>query len=341
MKSYVSLTFKERKDIYLLRYEGKTIQQIADSLKRSKSTVSNELRRCAGIRHWHKYSWSEQASIAHKDALAQRRKKRKRYIVLKNDKVQDYVIEKLKSGWSPETISSYIKNDLLFESVSPEAIYQFIYKHAKELVVYLVRLGKTPRRGHKTKRARLISVAEGKRHHSERSFGCLNRTEVGHLESDLAVSAQNGASCLQVTVDRVSRYAKLTLIRGRDSETARNSLVRTIRDSELKEVALSCTTDNGPEHSTYPRLELVFKDSDFKVYFTDPHSPWQRGSVEAIIGILRRWFPKGTNFDYATEERVREVEWLFNNRPMAVLGNRKPVDVFNKLRAERLKQKAA
>ena len=341
MKSYVSLIFEERKDIYLLRSEGKTIQQIADFLSRSKSTISTELNRCSGIRHWDKYPWYEQAWIAHKDALAQRSKKRKRYVVLKNDKVQDYVVEKLKLGWSPETISNYIENDLLLESISPEAIYQFIYKHAPELIVYLVRLGKTSRRGYQTKRAKLASASTNKRHHSERSEGCLNRTELGHLESDLAVSSQNGTSCLQVTADRASRYTKLSLIKSRETKTARTSLVRTIRDSNLKEVALSCTNDNGGEHSSYPRLEKIFKTNDFKVYFTDPHSPWQRGTVEAIIGILRRWFPKGTNFDDVTEQEVKRVEWLFNNRPMAVLGNKKPVDVFNKLRMEKLEKEAA
>jgi len=73
----------------------------------------------------------------------------------------------------------------------------------------------------------------------------------------------------------------------------------------------------------------VFKKRDFGVYFCDPHSPWQRGSVEAVNGILRRWFPKGTNFDEVTKQRVMEVQEFYNNRPMKTLGYKTPYEVWN------------
>lgn len=331
--NYISLSLREREEIFLLRSRQTSIQEISKKLKRSASTISRELRRCNKKRGWSAMSWLQKARTCHEDAISKRTKKRNRAVVLIDSEVQEYVEQKLISGWSPETISNTI-NSVLDKTVSHEAIYQFAYKHQSNWVKYFVQKGKTPRQGHKTNRARKSQITANRRSHTERSEACISRTEFGHLESDLIVSCKHGKAALQVTIERVSRRVWLKLLSSREACEARRNLLQVVYHEPT---LVSCTVDNGSEHSEYPNLEKVFKQRDFGVYFCDPHSPWQRGSVEAINGILRRWFPKGTNFDEVSEERIKEVENLYNTRPMKVLNYNTPLEVWNQNKLEQLR----
>lgn len=323
--NYKSLFLREREEIFLMRSRQASIQEISKKLDRNPSTISRELKRCRAHHRWHSLSWKEKARVCHDDAITKRSKKRKRFVVLINFDVQHYVESKLKIGWSPETISENIFSDIS-EEVSHEAIYLFAYKHQRDWIKYFVQKGKTPRQGYKTNRAKKAETRANKRSHETRPPACIERTELGHLESDLIVSCKGGRSALQVTVDRVSRRAWLKLLSSREACEARRNLFQIVNSEER---LISCTVDNGAEHSDYSNLESVFKEREFMVYYCDPHSPWQRGTVEAVNGIIRRWFPKGTNFDHVIRERVAEVEALYNSRPMKVLEGKTPTQVWN------------
>jgi IS30 family transposase len=114
-----------------------------------------------------------------------------------------------------------------------------------------------------------------------------------------------------VTADRLDRRAILTLVPNRESNEARKALLQKLYKLEPEE-RRTVTSDNGPEHADFPELEKVF--SGLQTFYCGPYRSWERGTVEATNGIIRRWFPKGTNFDNVTPEQVQEVEdWLITD----------------------------
>ena len=129
-----------------------------------------------------------------------------------------------------------------------------------------------------------------------------------------------------VLVDRKNRAIALRKLPNREADTARRTIFQILNEQKRKGLSVkSLTIDNDTAHNHLPMLENVFEQ--LSVLFFEPHSPWQRGTVEAIIGILRRWWPKGTNFDEVSEKEVRYVQDWFNNRPMEVLKGKTPNQV--------------
>jgi len=154
------------------------------------------------------------------------------------------------------------------------------------------------------------------------------RSSIGHLETDLIVSPPKiSTSALQVTVDRKSRKAMLSLVEDRKGNTARRSLLQRLYKLKKQE-RVTLTADNGAEHSELPKLERVL--ADFETYYCGAYRSWERGTVESINGIFRRWFPKGTDFSNVTEKEVRRVEDWFNNRPMLVLDGLTPNEMHER-----------
>ena len=239
-----------------------------------------------------------------------------------------YVREKIELGWSPQIIANRIGMDKQGQSISHESIYQYIYHQAKELIKDLPRKGKS--RGiNRASGRRPRAVEESKRSIELRPVKANLRGEPGHWESDLIVSARHGKSSLLVLVDRQNRHLHLRLLPNRQAHTVRQALF-TILQAQVKK---TLTVDNGPEHQELAFLEPVFADNDFKIYFCHPYCAWERGTVEAINGILRRFFPKKTNFDEVTAQQVQNVQDWFNHRPMKVLGYLTPLEYESKMAA--------
>lgn len=332
-KGSKDLSLEERQAIHKMKSAGVGIRKIGRDLCRSASTISREVRRVPENRYLAgKLQWYETAKLIHDDSRKRRGKKRKRFVELKNPTVQSYVYNCLKQGWSPGIIAIRIKIDLPGESVSPETIYQYIYGHDRTLVQYLVRKGNTRRHSGKNKsrplrgkRRKRDKGKEAKRPIGIRPQAANDRSEIGHLETDLIVSPpKKGKSALQVTVDRSNRKVILSLVDSREANEARRKLLQKLIILDPCE-RKTLTADNGSEHADLPLLETVLPD--FLTFYCGPYRSWERGTVEAINGILRRAFPKGTIFDNITAEEVKRVEDWFNNRPMIVLNGKTPNEV--------------
>lgn len=324
------LSLTQTQEIFRMRGVSKTMREIGKIVSCSCSTVSDVLND-PSLREKHpRLPWYEKGKIVYEAKKKRRGAPRsKRYGLKEDEKIRRFVVDNLEDKLSPKSIALKIKKKLPGKSISHESIYQYIYHHDRSLIKYLTRAGKTKRNNRANPQKSRLREAEKieKKNIEQRSEAGNNREELGHVESDFIVSSRGGKSCLLVAVDRKARKIALRKTPNREADTARRTLFQ-VCSNTFKRVLNSLTIDNDPAHNHLPMLEKVFKEEELKVFFCDPYSPWQRGTVEAIIGILRRWFPKGTNFDDISEEQIRYVENWFNERPMEVLQGRTPNEVF-------------
>lgn len=322
------LSLEQRQEIFRLRAAGYSMREVAEVVDCAKSSVWETINHKSLKRRHPRLPWYVQGKIVH-DAVRQNRgRPRERSWGLKNEAMRQYVIEKLKDKLSPMSISIQIEKDRPGLSISHESVYQYIYKIDRTLLHYLTRHGKTKRNKRASGQSSRQKAAEvEKRWIDQRMHAANNRLELGHLESDFIVSAKKGKSCLLVAVDRKARRIRLRKTVNREADTTRRTLFNIFRDLP-QQIRKSLTVDNDPAHNDLPLLEPIFPEEALRVFFCIPYSAWQRGTVEAIIGILRRWFPKGTNFDDVSEQQIQYVEDWFNNRPMEVLNGKTPNEVF-------------
>ena len=246
---------------------------------------------------------------------------------LKNRAVMYYVIEKLHSGWSPEQIAGRIRHELPGQSVSHEAIYQFIYD--KETLKDMDLRPCLPRRhrkrlprGHSRKHRNLhipqrFSI-------KERPLYINERLEFGHWEVDTMISRQS-ASSLAVALERLSRRLHIAKLPVQSAKNLRTALNRRLgrHPTHLRK---SITYDNGSENVEHT---LINKNLGTHSYFCEPYHSWEKGSVENALSLIRRFLPKKTNFAKITKEHVKQIETLLNNRPRKCLSYKTPNEVFN------------
>lgn len=326
------LTLRERIDIEQLYKYGMGINEIARKINRNKSTISRELRTKTrnGVGKY-------QADIAHKRACEHIEKRGNRSRLDTNKKLYDYVVVKLKIGWTPETISGRLERDFPTDTIMRichEAIYQYIYspkrvgtngKMRKDCVDLRPLL---PRRhGRRSKKGfRKAQKAERDAQFSsidERPKIAELRTRIGDWEDDFLVSKKSKV-CIKSTNERRSgvvffgRTVNATAVSGDKVLTEK---LKNIPSKYLK----TLTRDNGSENKNWKYVESVL---GVKVYYAHPYHSWERGSNENCNGLLRRFFPKGTDWAKITEKQIARAEYLINTRPRKRLGWRTPVEVF-------------
>ena len=318
-KGYRHLSLEERDRITQMKSDGMSLRAIAKELGRSPSTLSRELKRNATPSY--KLYLSHRA---HERAVTRKKESGKR-LRLKNEQIISYVREKLDLDWSPEIIANKMAQDIRGASISHEAIYQYIY-HPKTqdrevLIGQLVRAHKKRkkkcigRKERKTKIPNRISI-------NERPNSVDNRSRYGHWEGDSIISRKS-LPALNSLVERKSRYTLLTLLNRKTAEQTTQAVIKKL--GVLPEKARqSLTFDNGTENSGH---EEITETIGTRCYFADPYCSWQRGSNEQVNGMVRRYFPKGTDFSKITGEQVAWVESRINNRPRKCLGYKTPAEV--------------
>ena len=240
--------------------------------------------------------------------------------------------QKLTLRRSPEQIAQYLKRRYphdMEQQVSHETIYTYIYvlprgALRKELISYL-RQGRNGRQ-----RRKRDTDERGKIPHMvsihERPKEVASRTVPGHWESDLIIGKDH-ASAIGTLVERTTRTTILVPLRAKDAVTVRKAFARTVKRLP-KEVWRSITHDRGSEMAQH---ELFTKETAVQVYFADPYSPWQRGTNENTNGLIRQFFPKGTDFTKVTTKELKHVQKLLNERPREVLGWQTPKETFAQL----------
>jgi IS30 family transposase len=322
-RSRRALTLSEREEISRDVVAGHSIRAIAGLLGRSPSTVSREIQRNGG-RDRYRASQADQAAWDR----AQRPKPCKLVINLGLARI---VAQKLRRVWSPEQIAGWLKStypDDESNQVSHETIYRSLFIQArgalkKELLQHLRRKRAMRRSRHKSLKDAGLGQITNTVSIRERPASVEDRAVPGHWEGDLLAGSNN--SHIATLVERHTRYLMLAKVPSKDTETVINALIKQAHKLP-RELYKSLTWDRGKEMADHQRFTLA---TDIQVYFCDPQSPWQRGSNENTNGLLRQYFPKGTDLSVHSQARLNAVARQMNERPRKTLGYQTPAERFN------------
>jgi IS30 family transposase len=322
-RSQRALTLAEREEISRSVIVGQSLRSIAASLGRAPSTVSREVNRNGGRRRY-------RASAADQCAW-DRAHRAKTCKLVDNRALARMVASKLQLEWSPEQIAGWLTytypNDENYQ-VSHETIYRSLFIQArgalkKELLQHLRKTRAMRRSRHHTQKTadhgRITDTVSIR----ERPAAVEDRAVPGHWEGDLISGTNN--SQIATLVERHTRYVMLVRVKSKDTETVINALIKHAHKLP-RELYKSLTWDRGKEMADHKRFSL---DTDIKVYFCDPQSPWQRGSNENTNGLLRQYFPKGMDLSNVHQNRLNAVARRLNERPRKTLKYRTPAERFS------------
>ena len=319
--SYRQISTHERYMIFKLLQRGFSIRYMGRLLDRSPSTISREIRRNRGpVRDLY---WYETAN----DYAIQRRSDAPRENMCDNTRVYGYLIEKLKDGWSPELIAGRMVIEYPYDPVmrvSHETIYRWIYKDANSggnIYSYLVRRRK--KRKKQRKEFSLRGQIPGRVGIECRPCIVEERSRIGDWESDTIAGARAKGG-VATHVERKSRYLIAAKLDDKRSKTYTDATLAAFKYIP-KEKLHTMTADNGSEFYDFKRIEKKLRLS---VYFADPYSSWQRGTNENTNGLLRRYFPKRTDFTGIDQITIANVVEKLNNRPRKCLKYQTPQEVF-------------
>lgn len=321
-RSRLALTLVEREEISRALAVGQSIRHIAMRLERAPSTISREISRNGGCRSYR----ANQADQAAWD----RARRPKLCKLVQSPKLAQLVAEKLQIQWSPEQIAGWLKRtypDVAYQ-VSHETIYRSLFIQArgalkKELLEYLRRSRAMRRSRHHTQKTGNHGRISDTTSISERPAIVEDRAVPGHWEGDLLCGSKN--SQIATLVERHSRYVMLVKVDGKDTETVVNALIENAQRLPQK-LYQSLTWDRGKEMAAHKRFTLA---TDIQVYFCDPQNPWQRGTNENTNGLLRQYFPKGTDLSLYSQDALDKVARRLNERPRKTLGYSTPAECFN------------
>ena len=322
---YTHITALERERIGLLKASGISTDRIAKKLDRDPTTIRREVHRSRPFFLGYIPSTAEEDANK-KRRLARRPKK------LTHQPLWKVVYQKLKKRWSPEQIAHFLKEaypeDMTMQ-ISHESIYTYIYvlprgELRKELIAYLRQgsRGRQRRKRDTDERGKIPNMVSI----HERPREVEKRTVPGHWESDLVIG-KDRKSAIGTLVERTTRTTILVPLKAKDAVTVRKAFARTVKRLP-KETFLSITHDRGTEMSEH---ELFTKDTDVQVYFADPYSPWQRGTNENTNGLVRDFFPKGTDFNLVSVRELKRVQRLLNERPRETLKWKTPQEACTRL----------
>lgn len=323
MEIYKHLSLFERETLSNLLVQRKSLSDIANAMGRHKSTLSREISRTRLTRYGYR-AFTAQVLCNRRNDIPKKSKK-----IENNEKLQEYIHERLKLGWSPEQIANRVKLEYPSSKnmhVSYETIYAYLYvlprgELRKELMSHLRQERQTrrkrgkmhPKRGHIQD---MISI-------SERPQEVKERIIPGHWEGDLIVG-KGRKSAVGTLVERTTRTTILVPLKEKDAPSVRKAFARETKKLPTH-MKLSLTYDRGKEMAEH---KLFTKNTKIQVYFADPYSPWQRGTNENTNGLIRQYFPKGTDFAKIPRKEIKRVQDLLNGRPRKVLKWHTPFEEF-------------
>ena len=332
IKKYRRLTSREREEISRGLEAGIPQAEIARRLNRHSSTISREVRRNishGGRSEYRAFSAGRRAAVR---ASARRFGKSR----LAQEKcLRRYVLAGLSHEWSPREIQARLEKEYpldMIMRISHEAIYRYIYVLPRgELRRTLIN---ALRQEHKYRRRKVHAKLQGNRGKiadmlsiEERPKEVADRSVPGHWEGDLIVGLHR-KTALGTLVERTARYTLLVpLGKNKNAVVVRKAYARAFRSlpAELKK---TLTYDQGKEMLEHKQFTI---DTGIQVYFAHPGSPWERGTNENTNGLIRQYFPKGTDFSKVSQYQIKRVQRRLNDRPRAVLHYDKPDEVIQRL----------
>jgi IS30 family transposase len=313
-----ALTLAEREDISRGLASGASFRSIAERLGRAPSTVSREVARHGGR---DRYRAARADDRAWRFAL-----RPKQCLLARNRALCQIVASKLALDWSPEQISGWLKVQFSRDEslrVSHETIYRSLFVQArgvlkKELIAHL-RSGRRLRRAIRVdtegeRRGRIVDAVSIR----QRPADVDDRAVPGHWEGDLLSGSRN--SHIVTLVERQSRFTSLIKVQSKETTSVVTALTRQIRKLPTS-LRRSLTWDRGHEMAKHNNFTVA---TNVKVYFCDPHSPWQRGTNENTNRLLRQYFPQGTDLSRYSQSDLDKIALRLNQRPRETLGFQTP-----------------
>ena len=323
MSHYKHITPEEREKILILHSKELSITAIANSIGRNKSTVSRELSRNTVDGNY--------SAVSAQAAYEQRRKGYRPKKKLSDPLIFNTVRDKfLDHQWSPEQISERIKLEGASFSISYTTIYRGIYaglfdtaeerrSHGNQGARRKLRhRGKTRHtKGHKETRGKIVVSNDL----SERPAEANDRSRIGDWEGDTVAGKASGP-CLVTLADRMSRFLISRKAAKKNSMHVRDIMIQWLEGQPLH----SITPDRGKEFARHAEVTDALNNVQF--YFPQPHQPWQRGTNENTNGLLREYFPKGSDLSKYSDEQIQNKVDELNKRPRKCLGYRTPYEVY-------------
>jgi len=327
MINYKRLSDLEREDISRMLSQKCSFRGIAKVLGRNVSTISREIN--AGSCNKYTYRAVKAQNRARRNSSKRKSGKHK---LNGQPELWKYIRKKLEKKWSPRQIAEELEKDYPLDMtmrISPEAIYTYIYvlprgSLKKELTSCL---RQNRKRRHKQSRGvKIERKIEDMLSIEERPLEVEDRIIPGHWEGDLIVG-KNNRSALGTLVERTTRTTILVPVKNREAEIVAKAFAKEVRKLP-QQMKLTMTYDQGREMAKH---KLFTSITGIKVYFAHPRSPWERGTNENTNGLIRQFFPKGTDFNKVSKYEIKKVQDLLNGRPRQVLNFQKPYEVFNQL----------
>jgi len=327
MKNYKRLSLDEREEISRMLAQNRSLNEIANVLNRHVSTISREVN-AGGC---NKYTYRAGRAQRRAERNFRKRKKNKRRLNL-DRRLKQYVHQRLRLKWSPVQIAKELEKDYPLNMemrIAPETIYTYLYvlprgALKKEL---LACLRQNRKRRHKQSRGvKMERKIEDMLSIEERPKEVEDRIIPGHWEGDL-IMGKNNRSALGTLVERTTRTTILIPVKSKEAEVVAKAFAKEAKKLP-QQMKLSMTYDQGREMAKH---KLFTDITGIKVYFAHPRSPWERGTNENTNGLIRQFFPKGTDFKKVSRYEVKKAQRLLNGRPREALGFQKPYEVFNQL----------
>lgn len=317
---YKHLSSFERKAIYYRFNSGESCRSIGKLLSRHHTTIMREVRRNKPPY----YTYFDES--AHDKALA--RRKIPRHANKRENKVlYELVVGKISCGWSPDAIAGRLKKDNPFNKqmhVSHETIYQWVIHDFQAGGTLYKDLAKRHKKRRKQcKYGDLRGQIKDRVSIKERPTVVQERSRLGDWEGDL-IEGKKGSGFFVTHVDRTSRYLLSQKIETKQAMLFNAATILMFKAIPVQK-QLTLTLDNGKEFSAFKALE---ERLNFDVFFADPYCSWQRGTNEHTNGMIRRYFPKKTDFSTITNEQLQEVVMKINQRPRKILNYQTAEEVF-------------
>lgn len=318
-KEYKHLSEEDRDKIHLLLQAGAKLKQIAQGLGRHRSTIYREICRNASP-EYKSYlpHWAQRRAQKRKSQAVRRRR-------LKNDAIEAYVRKQLAASLSPELIAGRIGQELPEHTISHEAIYQYVYHQDTPGRTGLI---ECLRRAHRKRKNKAIGRKQrktkipGRVPIERRPKRAEKRIQAGHWEGDTLISRKSKAALCSL-VERKTRLLYLSKLPRKEALITARTMIRRLRALPAKS-RRTITLDNGTENAQHQAITAAIKT---KCYFATPYHAWERGTNEYVNGLVRWFLPKGTDFSKITDQQIRQIESIINNRPMKCLGYKSPLEV--------------
>lgn len=302
------LILAERLEIEILLGKGYSYRKIAKALGRSHNTISYEVELNGGLAGYGALNADQYARTRKKDTRREWSK------IEHNQELRQYIIERLEKHWNPDEISGRMKDDRESFYASKTAIYDWLRSvYGQKYCVCLY-----TKRYYKKKRIKKIErvMIPGRIGLDQRFLGATNRTRYGHWERDTIVSRKGCSGGISVGLERKSRL----LIADKVASMAVVEHSATVEKQKQVFKTLSITFDNGLENRGHQELEIP-------TFFCEPYSSWQKGGVENANKMIRKYFPKGTNFREVSQRKIDQIVFIINNKPRKILGYRTALEV--------------